>query len=197
MLNEQEAKQILAKIEPIFDEVSGRYDFATYPAEAYDRFKQTFASLREANGSISDALLWKYGRSGRGSYPQSYQRLIEDAERLWPAFVTSGAGKVPLNTFNWWIEHLDRKHSYITVAFITHLVHHAQIPIIDQHNFRAMNSLLSAVRANHQGKKKPSRWADIVQLKEFIDAVHTRLGNASLAKLDRFLMMYGRDMVPR
>ncbi|MBU6206012.1 MAG: hypothetical protein KJS45_11570 [Bacteroidetes bacterium] len=32
---------------------------------------------------------------------------------------------------------------YITIAFITHLVHHSKgIPIIDQRNFRAMNYFL-------------------------------------------------------
>lgn len=39
---------------------------------------------------------------------------------------------------------------YITIAFITHLVHHFKgIPIIDQHNFRAMNYFTNNLYHSH------------------------------------------------
>jgi hypothetical protein len=44
---------------------------------------------------------------------------------------------------------------YITVSFITHLIHHNEIPIIDQHNFRAMNFLENKFNLENS-KKSPS-----------------------------------------
>lgn len=40
-------------------------------------------------------------------------------------------------------------------------------PIIDQHNFRGMNALLRKLRPAMRIKKKPSNWADIINLKDF------------------------------
>ena len=79
------------------------------------------------------------------------------------------------------------------MAFLTHLSHPDEIPIIDQHNFRAMNYLLNHLGYNSQSKKKPSNWNDIIQLKDFMNVVCKKIKKEHL-ELDKFLMMYGRSL---
>ncbi|MCY1310284.1 hypothetical protein D9M70_604600 [compost metagenome] len=66
------------------------------------------------------------------------------------------------------------------------------MPIIDQHNFRAMNHL----RRVSSAKKKPSNWCDIVRLKHFLREASERFQRPE-AEFDKYLMMYGRALKPR
>lgn len=192
-----EENRIAVLINPIFADVLAQYDFGKYPANSYQSFKNTFSKLPPKNGQISDALLWKWGKSGQNNYPQSYTNLIAEISGHWGDFVRSGATATSQETFEWWNKTLHRKTTFITEAYITHLVHHTQLPIIDQHNFRAMNYLKSKVRVGYRYKKKPSNWNDIQSLKQFMDMLLRKLPNLSFGDLDRFLMMYGRNQVPR
>jgi hypothetical protein len=197
-ITSHEAAQIAAKISPDFDKVSMYYDLAKYPVVNYGKFKQSFSSLNIVNTEISDSLLWKWGHWGKKSIPRHHRDLVTEIDGLWVQFVGSGAGQASNQTFDWWSGQLNRRTTYITVAYITHLVHHAKrLPIIDQHNFRAMNSLLRDVKTTHSGKKKPSTWQDIVELGTFMTEVSKALGNKSFEELDRFLMMYGKHVVER
>jgi hypothetical protein len=197
-INQEEAEHIAARITPIFDRVSADYDFAKYPGADYLRFKTSFSSLNRINNDISDSLRWKWGHWDKPNFPQRHKNLIAHIKLLWPQFVASGSGATSSRTYQWWSSALARKTAYITVAYITHLVHYREpLPIIDQHNFRAMNSLLRDARPTHRGKKKPSQWADIVELKDFMEAVRARLTNRGFEELDRFLMMYGSNHAAR
>jgi len=53
-------------------------------------------------------------------------------------------------------------------AFVLHLLHPRRAPIIDQHNFRAVNALLAAVRPAWKARRHPSTYADIAMLAAFI-----------------------------
>lgn len=194
----QEADVIAAMIDPQFNQVLAQYDFGKYPANSYQAFKNTFSALPPNNNQISDALLWKWGHWGKPNYPQHHKNLIVEVSNLWGIFAASSATTNPQDTFNWWHTKLGRNTTYITTAYITHLVHHhAPLPIIDQHNFRAMNFLKSQVREAYGYKKKPSNWDDIQNLKQFMTELLRALPNRNFGELDRFLMMYGRSHVPR
>ena len=193
-----EANQIAARIAPMFERVLGEYDFAKYPAADYARFKASFSALNPTDAEIEGAMVWKWGHWGKPDFPQNHKNLIGEIQRLWPQFVASGFSDVSSRTFEWWRDSFNRQTTYITVAYITHLVHHGEpLPIIDQHNFRAMNSLIRCLRPGNRPKKKPSTWNDIKSLKSFMVEVKAAMPNRSFSELDRFLMMYGRNHVTR
>lgn len=197
-LTPQEAQQIADIINPIFDQVLDEYDFGKYPAAQYAHFKHAFSTLQSTGQDIADALIWKWGHWGKPNFPQDHRDLINEVQDLWPQFLAFNRNLTSRQTFDWWETQLASKTRFITVAYITHLVHHGEpLPIIDQHNYRAMNSFLCAVRANHRSNKKPSQWAHIADLKEFMTTLQPLLNGPSFPELDRFMMMYGRNHVTR
>lgn len=197
-INQNEAKQIASRIAPIFDQVIGEYNFKQYPAQEYRRFKELFSSLNCQDNDIADALIWKWGHWGKPNYPLRHRALIMEVQRLWPKFLANADLSSPKKTFDWWTTSLVRKTRYITVAYITHLIHHnAPLPIIDQHNFRAMNELINCSRPGRKAKKKPSTWSDIQDLKSFMTLVCDSMPGLEFGDLDRFLMMYGRNYAVR
>lgn len=185
----------------ITDEVEARYashldcySFKKYPALDYEMFKDTFSALVDMV-DLSAALLWKWGHWGKTNYPSKQRALIRAIEARWPLYrqwakSTSGQPS-PQATFEWWTKQLGQRR-YITNAYLTHLIHPLQVPIIDQHNFRAMNHLLQIPSA----KKKPSNWSDIARLNNFLREASIRFKRPE-AEFDKYLMMYGRALKPR
>lgn len=189
MFKIRQSQEIAKKIKPVFNEIQAQYNEKKYSPELYTLVKEQFSNL-EANPNIHDALTWKYGDANKKNFPQSHRNIIIEVERAWPIFVTSQEAKSPLTTFNWWQNILNKNTRFITNAFITHLVHHREIPIIDQHNFRAMNHLLATINPTFKIKTKPSNWQDVINLKDFINPLAETL-SCSHSELDRFLMMLG------
>ncbi|KKO46571.1 hypothetical protein WG68_04520 [Arsukibacterium ikkense] len=183
----------IAKIvEPIFDATLNLYDFSKYPSSVYNEAKEHFPKLTVSNELIERSLLWKWGHVKKDNYPQKHKELIAEIQAFWPEFKANLTNDPEL-TFNWWQKKLVKKTRYISIAYLTHLIHNqSNLPIIDQHNFRAMNDLF--IRAGHDflPKKKPSNWDDIVALKKFMAALQLYFPKRSFAEIDRFLMMYGR-----
>ena len=141
---------------------------------------------------------WKWGHWGKPNFPQKHKDLIAEIEGHWPNFAVSDNSQNPELTFQWWKQRLNRPTTYITVAYITHLVHHTMpLPIIDQHNFRAMNSLIGCQRPERKAKKKPSNYQDIITLRSFMTLLKNGMPNRSFSEIDRFLMMYGRNYCAR
>jgi hypothetical protein len=197
-ITQHETNLIVTKITPIFNQVINEYDFRKYPAANYEQFKNSFAALNNENNNITDAMKWKWGHWGKQNYPQHQKNLITEIMELWPQYVDSVNNNTSEQTFQWWERHLNRKTTYITVAYITHLVHYQEpLPIIDQHNFRAMNSLLGCIRQPMHLKKKPSNWNDIIVLKCFMTSILNVLPERNFNELDRFLMMYGKNYAVR
>jgi len=192
-----EFENIAENIKPKFEEYLNKYDKNKYPHKDYETYKNSYSNLSVSNDDIYGSLVWKWGHVGKKNFMQSHKNLIKRVEKFWPQFVESKESETPENTFNWWKVKLP-KTSYITVAYITHLTHHKErIPIIDQHNFRAMNELIKEVRASHTAKKKPSNWNDIKNLENFMTEVLNLLENRNPDQLDKFLMMYGKEKKPR
>ena len=173
------------------------YNSNLYPSENYDLFKKSFSSLSEANDQIFDALRWKWGHWNKKNFPKSHQALIKEIEGAWRHFIKSSEKHGPQATFNWWKEKLRKDSRYITTSYITHLVHSKKgIVIIDQHNFRAMNFFLKNGLPQWKHNKKPSKWSDIENISYFSKLICSEL-NWEASKLDRILMIYGRDKAPR
>lgn len=191
-----EARKIAALIRPILQKYVDKYDIKKYPPRHYMGFQRTFSALNPKPKRIRDSLLWKWGYVGKNNFPNKQKLLIEKVQGLWERFASSPASKNPRATFRWWAKNLP-KTAYISVAYITHLVHYrSSIPIIDQHNFRARNYLLSTL-SGHVGKKSPNSWEDIMALQRFVARVLKYLPGVNSQELDRFLMMYGKSIKVR
>ena len=153
-------------------------------------------------GTLRDALLWKYGHLGKPTIPPAHELLISQLQRGWPAAVTALPG-APDDAFVAIERDFGGKTRFITVAFLLHLLHPRKVPIIDQHNFRAVNALLASVRPAWKIKRRPSQYADISLVAAFMEAVLTawrRRAPESVPSnrdLDKFLMMYGKAIKER
>ncbi len=187
-------KSIAEEVEANYASHRALYSFKKYPAFDYEGFKATFSALAE-EADLLAALLWKWGHWGKDDYPSKQKALIGEIESLWPVFrgwaLSAGDQFTPETTFQWWDKRLGRLR-YITSAYLTHLIHPLQVPIIDQHNFRAMNHLWRISSA----KKKPSNWGDIVRFKHFLREASERFQRPE-AEFDKYLMMFGRALKPR
>jgi hypothetical protein len=193
----EEAKSIAEMINPIFQEYMNKYSEAKYPPHDYENFKKSYSSFYNPNNDIAKSIAWKYGHVGKTNFPEDHKNLIKRIEQNWSSFVASEDRNNSEKTFRWWRGKLTAT-SYITAAYITHLVYHSEpLPIIDQHNFRAMNDFLSKVRGVYHAKMAPRSWNDIVELKMFMVEVLRHLSGKSFSELDRFLMMYGKSIKPR
>ena len=169
------------------------YDFSKYSLDNYKEFQYDFSSLELENTSIEEALKWKWGHAGKNNYPSAQQNLAKDIEKNWKQFASNKFVNSK-DTFDYWQNIFNRNTTYITAVYITHLVHYDEIPIIDQHNYRAMNHLIKLfIDSDYQFKKKPSNWNDIVKFKNFIDYLSIAM-KIDKEKLDKFLMMYGKSI---
>jgi len=193
--NATELETIGNEIECHYATMVSRFDRDKYPDEPYNRMIDTFSGKKLPNNEIENALKWKWGHWKKVNYPKAHKQLIKHIERIWPSYVAAGCTN-PRATFDYWRKALEKRQRYITNAFITHLVHPDEAPIMDQHNYRAMNCLLSIAGRKIDQKRRPSNWIDIVNMKIFLDAL-TAIMNKNRRDLDRFLMMYGRHIAAR
>ena len=79
---------------------------------------------------------------------------------------------------------------------IAHLIAPREIPIVDQHTFRAVRYFLDLVGFEHGIKKKPTSLEEIRTLKSFVDSFSRAKGVTS-RDFDKYLMMFGKHVAPR
>jgi hypothetical protein len=120
--------------------------------------------------TLREALLWKYGHLGKRVIPGAHERLISQVQSSWRATVAV-VPETPDEAFIALDRTFGGKKRFITVAFLVHLLHPREAPIIDQHNFRAVNALMAGVRPGWHSRRKPSRYADLTLVAAFMEAV--------------------------
>jgi hypothetical protein len=179
-------------------EYIGQYNKAKYPADTYIRARRAFSTPGTVTSAdIKEALLWKYGHLRKSRYPQAHLRLIKDVQRIWPSFVSSGFNK-PETASRFWSRELGRPKAFITIAFLVHLLHQKTLPIIDQHNFRAVNYYVRQVRPSWRSKRLPSSLEDHSMVAAFITSIRRAwpagLSKPSARDLDKYLMMFGKEL---
>lgn len=196
--DDRQAASIAAYILPRLYAVTADYDERKYPPGPLVTFRRQFASLHAENPCIAEAMIWKWGSWNAVGYPSAHARLIEEIERAWTLFVTSEATATPAASFEWWMARFERPTTYVTSAWIAHLVHHRSgQPIIGRYNFRAMNHLLCRSDPSLRVKRQPSTRRDIERLSRFLDGVLEHLPDVDRDTLDRFLTAYGKHHVPK
>ena len=202
-LSGSEAWQIAKGIRPRFAEYSSQYDTKKYWPEVYERVGREFRQPAAVTpGTLRDALLWKYGHLRKPAIPPAHERLISQLQRGWPAAVAA-LPNAPEDAFVALDRDFGGKTRFITVAFLLHLLHPGKVPIIDQHNFRAVNAFMTCVRPAWHTRMRPSHYEDITLVAAFMQAVLAAwvLGAPESAPsgrdLDKFLMMYGKAIKER
>jgi hypothetical protein len=177
------------------------YDIKKYPPEAYDRVRTAFdRPVLVAPGTLREALLWKYGHLNKsGAIPPAHERLISEIQRGWPSAVAALPG-APKEDFLALDRTFGGKTRFITIAFLLHLLRPHEVPIIDQHNFRAVNALMSRVRQGWRWRRAPSHYDDLEFVAAFMKTVleswtrHATASAPGMRELDKFLMMYGKHI---
>lgn len=194
-LTESESKKIVLEISPVFQVHLKKFSAGKYPDEDYDRFLKDFAAPATVGASsIKDALLWKYGHWNKTNFPERHDMLIRRIADLWPDLVAKPP-VTPSAAFTYL--HMTSGVPYVSSAFLVHLLFPKEIPIIDQHNFRAMNHFVTWARPAWTYKKTPSNYGDLVNLKAFMREILENWSSVahvlpSERDLDKFLMAYGK-----
>ena len=199
-LTVEESRIIVRKIRPIFAKHVAQYDTGKYWPDVYDRVLAAFRDpdLPSAQ-SLDEALRWKYGHLGKPRIPEAHRRLIAQIQRTWPRRAPE-LSRSPEAAFELLNATFGGAKRFVTMGFLLHLLFPARTPIIDQHNFRAVNALVRSVRPTWQGRATPSRYADIELVRDVIDAivaawsVEHPASTPSVRELDEFLMMYGKSL---
>ena len=194
-LSEINRTLILAKIDCFYTELLEKYEEEKYNEQEYERLCAAFKSPKDILGrDIEDALAWKYGKTHENLLKNpKYKGVISSFVDGWPTFLEDGASTGDA-VFNYWSKRIGS--SFISVAFVAHLIFPSEIPIVDQHTFRAIRYFLGQVRFNHGVRKVPASLEDIHTLKEFVKTFATSK-NVSLREFDKYLMMFGKHVAPR
>lgn len=198
-LTEAETGEIVRRMERNLARVAGQYDERKYPPAELARLRQVFARPKDVTKSdILAALVWKYGHTGKANYPRRQQALAERIGELWKSNAIV-PGESARGAFDRW-RSLIGPTSFITVCFLLHLANADELPILDQHNFRSVNRHLAYVRPGVTTKAKPSRFEDLLLVRDFGVAVrqgwkrHCASAPPTAETLDRYLMMHGKSL---
>ena len=200
-ITEAEAAAIARSIAHKLTEYAQRYDVHKYPPAVYEELKAAFRNLALVERpEIERALRWKFGHRAKLRIPEAHSRLIADLAAVWPTFIQHDL-EDPHQICRFLLEKLKRPDAFVTIAFLTHLICGECVPIIDQHNLRAINHFIGKVREGWIGKSKPNCMGDVWLVKGFLQAVPAAwpLGDTERPdeiQLDRFLMMYGKAIKP-
>ena len=189
-------RKVAARIAKEFNHYRTKFSDDKYPEQPYQGFRKVFAKPADVRKEqIRDALRWKYGHWNKPNFPKTHTALIERITKSWKKVVESEPN-TPAQKFEFLSESIEV--AYISSAFITHLLFPAEVPIIDQHNFRAMNHFLG----HKKSKAAPSNFQDVLNLKQFIVNVVKNWPQSggkppTERELDKFLMAFGRKLKPR
>jgi hypothetical protein len=201
-LTPAETGVIVRRIEPELATFADDYDKGKYPPAKLAELRRVFAGPEKVTGSdIEAALVWKYGHTGKTNYPRRQRELAIRIGKLWRANpIVPGAP--PAATFDTWRSRLGPT-SFITVCFLLHLANPKDLPILDQHTFRSVNRHLTDVRPGIVVRARPSRFEDLILVRDFSVAVmrdwnrHSESARPSADRLDHYLMMHGKSLKVR
>jgi hypothetical protein len=145
------------------------------------------------------ALVWKYGHTGKQRFPQQHNALIADLAAMWPEQAPR-PGESPRDALVRWATVVRRpggpRVKIVTVAFLLHLCFPDDLPILDQHNFRAVCRLMAAVDGRWAWSRTvPTHADDVILVAEFVRGLRAAWSGSATPdrdRLDRYLMMRGK-----
>lgn len=201
-LTEFETGQLVRDIEPELLLYANQNDEQKYPPAELIRLRRVFKKPESvAKGDILAALVWKYGHTGKLNFPRRQRELAARIAEMW-SDSPMRSSEPPLETFQRWRTSLGQT-SFVTICFLLHLVHSDALPILDQHNYRAVNRHLAAIHPDLNIKAKPSQFEDLLLVRDFDIAVlggwerYSESEKPTADILDRYLMMRGKALKSR
>ncbi|MBD3195991.1 MAG: hypothetical protein GF317_13100, partial [Candidatus Lokiarchaeota archaeon] len=170
-LNEIERRKIAEAINENLEAYCSNFDSLKYPEEPYIKWKKAFANPCVDNKNfLKEAFEWKYGHWGKDNYPESHKTIISKFCNNWEEFVEKNKFDMK-DIFDYWEKVLKDHQNFVTIAFITHLIHSENIPLIDQNTFRSMNYILKKVKNNSFSENKPSCIDDLKEYTDFFNSI--------------------------
>jgi hypothetical protein len=203
VLTSDEASRVIDLIRPCFDVYVRKYNERKYPSSVYRELLRAFSSPEKLTAAdIRNALVWKFGHFGKANIPNRHEELILFVQQRWNGLSSALSGSTAA-TFDQLDAEINAKKRYITLTFLLHLLRPSNVPIIDQHNFRAINYYVKLLRPLWRRKSNPSTYDDLTTLSSFLSSVISQWKAThpstvpSKEKLDRFLMMFGKGLKQR
>lgn len=193
-LTENDQNTILEKIDCFYGELVGKYEEEKYNEQEYTRLCSVFKKPSNVDEeAIECALAWKYGKTRENLRKNpKYENIIKAFKTNWKTYVKEDI-KSGDDAFNFWNEKINS--SFISIAFIAHLIFPADIPIVDQHTFRSVRYFLGVANYKHGIKRTPNSLSEIHRLKDFVH-YFSKAKNVSLREFDKYLMMFGKHVAP-
>lgn len=181
-----------------FASVVAQYDESKYPPAVLEGLRSLFSRPKLVQPEdISLALRWKFGHLAKANFPKSHRALAERIGQKWREQPILWSA-TPEETLSRWRE--AGEDSYITICFLLHLVAPDLWPILDQHNFRAVQHLLRAAGVSVASKRAPSNSEDLRLVRDFSHGIRlvwrraTSMQAPSEGDIDRYLMMLGKSL---
>jgi hypothetical protein len=184
---------IANRIRPLLVGMVAKYESEKYPPDVLGDLRGAFSERRIRPGDISRALIWKWGHTGKDSFPTRHRKLLALVEGFREDFLSLPESVSARQTFDFWSRTLGRSRRFVSRSFLTHLQHNGDIEIIDQHNWRAMRILLAQCRSGLTLTQLPRNYEDILFTSRFVRALSEAM-DTPRGQIDRFLMMYGRHL---
>lgn len=194
-LPESASRAIARRIAQDFECVVARYDTVKYPPAIYLELLQRFGEPARVRATdIRLALVWKYGHVGKPRIPGGHERFAGEIWRAWPR-LTAELPYTARDVFNQMERLFGGPKRFITVAFLTHLMFPNWVPIIDQHNFRAVNQFMRSRIPAWPVGLRPTGYYDLDFLSSFMRQLlvcwPTPAQVPTPRALDLYLMMRG------
>ncbi len=186
---------ISRKIDCFYHELLAKYEDEKYDENEYSRLCNIFKSYNTVTQrNIEDALAWKYGKTHENLLKNpKYESVIASLVEGWEDFVKENISSGDA-VFGYWNERIGS--SFVSLAFIAHLVDPTEIPIVDQHTFRAIRYFLGLVDYKHEIRKVPGSLNEIHKLRDFV-SLFSASRNVSHREFDKYLMMFGKHVAPK
>ena len=189
-------KKIINELNSDGDRLLEKYD---YDIPEYNRLTKIFKKPTQVkDDDIKKALKWKYK-----IYFKTHWSTTENIQKNWnhfTFFLSCGTPKMK-DIYKYWEQ---KGCSCVTSTWFAHLTLHNDkdiIPIIDQHNFRALNYYAEEYdnqKINNCWAKKgekPTSYDDLLNLKKLIiDLLEDKELKYEYRDLDIILMMYGKEL---
>jgi hypothetical protein len=176
-----------------------KYEAKKYNEDTYNDLRVRFTTPKALEmEDIEDALAWKYGKKDRAILHKNprHRPIIKDLTRIWPQYLSKEPGSAK-STYEYFHRELGESR-FISVSFLSHLLFPSEVPIVDQHNLRALRYFLGIGGVENSIKRvdKKNGWKEIQTLRDFIVLFATK-NSRTERDFDKYLMMFGKHVALR
>jgi len=192
-----EAEALLPSIRVFFKPLVNRYDENRYPPSRYAQLKERFSEPRNVERiDIEAALRWEYARPIHRSLPAGQAATMQRLAKRW-RFLIEAHG--PAEQIEALVDPNACAQDFVSRVFLVHLTSPRDVPMVDRFNHRAVRWLLGTLRKDFPLGGLPRHYGDVELIHSFSQQILEAWGDGAppLNVLDRYLMMFGKNVTPR